>query len=120
MEKIMVQLLLCCLCMSSCSDIGGDRPALPPDQDATETPDTPQDHTELISKTVSVPPIYGQEAERRGMHCTVREIRSIASSRRVLMLCVKRVWRWKSTNMKVCRTVSDIPMRSGWPALTAG
>lgn len=67
MEKIMVQLLLCCLCMSSCSDIGGDRPALPPDQDATETPDTPQGHTELISKTVSVPPIYGQEAERRGM-----------------------------------------------------
>ena len=77
MEKIMVQLLLCCLCMSSCSDIGGDRPALPPDQDATETPDTPQDHTELISKTVSVPPIYGQEAERRV--CTVRYERSVLS-----------------------------------------
>ena len=61
-----MQLLLCCLCMSSCSDIEGDRPVLPPDQDGTEKPDTSQDYTELISKTASVPVIYGQEAEHRG------------------------------------------------------
>lgn len=73
----MVQLLLCCLCMSSCSNIGGDRPALPPDQDATETPDTPQDHTELIGKAASVPPIYGQEAE--DVVCTVRYERPVLS-----------------------------------------
>lgn len=40
MTKIMMQLLLCCLCMSSCSDIKGDRPVLPPDQDGSEKPDT--------------------------------------------------------------------------------
>ena len=62
----MMQLLLCCLCMSSCSDIEEDRPVLPPDQDGTEKPDTSQDYTELISKTASVPVIYGQEAEHRG------------------------------------------------------
>lgn len=61
-----MQLLLCCLCMSSCSDIEGDRPVLPPDQDGTEKPDTSQDYTELISKTAAVPVIYGQEAEHRG------------------------------------------------------
>lgn len=66
MKKIMMQLLLCCLCMSSCSDIEEDRPVLPPDQDGTEKPDTSQDYTELISKTASVPVIYGQEAEHRG------------------------------------------------------
>ena len=69
MKKMMLQtILLCCLCMASCSDIEENRPLLPPDteQEDPETPDRPQDYTELISKTNPVPAVYEQEAEQRG------------------------------------------------------
>ena len=54
--------------MASCSDIEENRPLLPPDteQEDPETPDRPQDYTELISKTNPVPAVYEQEAEQRG------------------------------------------------------
>lgn len=69
MKKMMLQtILLCCLCMASCSDIEENRPVLPPDQEQEEpeTPDRPQDYTKLISKTNPVPAVYEQEAEQRG------------------------------------------------------
>ena len=37
MKKMMLQtILLCCLCMASCSDIEENRPVLPPDQEQKE------------------------------------------------------------------------------------
>ena len=69
MKKIMLQtILLCCLCLASCSDSEENRPVLPPDQEQEEpeTPDRPHDYTELISKTSPVPAVYEQEAEQRG------------------------------------------------------
>ena len=68
MKKMMLYTLLCCLCLTSCSDIEENRPLLPPDQEQEkpETPDRPQDYTELISKTAPVPAAYEQEAELRG------------------------------------------------------
>ena len=68
MKKMMLYTLLCCLCLTSCSDIEENRPLLPPDQEQEkpETPDRPQEYTELISKTNPVPAIYEQEAEQRG------------------------------------------------------
>mgnify|MGYP001097549857 FL=1 len=69
MKKMMLQtILLCCLCMASCSDIEENRPVLPPgqEQEEPETPDRPQDYTKLISKTNPVPAVYEQEAQQRG------------------------------------------------------
>lgn len=67
MNKIMLQtILLCCLCMASCSDTEDNRPALPSDQEQEEGTDRPQDYTALMNKTQSVPAIYEQEAEHRG------------------------------------------------------
>lgn len=60
MKKIMLQtILLCCLCLASCSDSEENRPVLPPDQEQEEpeTPDRPHDYTELISKTSPVPAV---------------------------------------------------------------
>ena len=61
-------ILLCCLCLASCSDSEENRPVLPPDQEQEEpeSPDRPHDYTELISKTSPVPAVYEQEAEQRG------------------------------------------------------
>lgn len=69
MKKMMLQtILLCCLCMASCSDIEENRPVLPPgqEQEEPETPDRPQDYTKLINKTNPVPAVYEQEAQQRG------------------------------------------------------
>lgn len=69
MKKIMLQtILLCCLCLASCSDSEENRPVLPPDQEQEEpeTPDRPHDYTGLMNKTNSVPVNYEQEAEQRG------------------------------------------------------
>lgn len=69
MKKMMLQtILLCCLCMASCSDIEENRSVLPSDQEQEdpETPDRTQDYTELISKTSPVPAVYEQEAQQRG------------------------------------------------------
>ena len=69
MKKMMLQtILLCCLCMASCSDIEENRPVLPPgqEQEEPETPDRPQDNTMLINKTNPVPAVYEQEAQQRG------------------------------------------------------
>ena len=40
MKKMMLYTLLCCLCLTSCSDIEENRPLLPPDQEQ-EKPETP-------------------------------------------------------------------------------
>lgn len=69
MKKMMLQtILLCCLCMASCSDIEENRSVLPPgqEQEEPETPDRPQDYTKLINKTNPVPAVYEQEAQQRG------------------------------------------------------
>lgn len=68
MKKMILYTLLCCLCLTSCSDIEENRPLLPPDQEQEEpvTPDRPQDYAGLINKTYPVPASYGQEAEHRG------------------------------------------------------
>lgn len=69
MKKMMLQpILLCCLCMASCSGIEENRPVLPPDQEKEEpeTSDRPQDYTKLINKTNPVPAVYEQEAQQRG------------------------------------------------------
>lgn len=68
MKKMMLYTLLCCLCLTSCSDSERNEPILPPDQEQEEpvTPDRPQDYAGLINKTYPVPTSYGQEAEYRG------------------------------------------------------
>ena len=69
MKEMMLQtILLCCLCLASCSDSEENRPVLPPDQEQEEpeTPDRPHDYTGLMNKTNSVPANYEQEAEQRG------------------------------------------------------
>ena len=69
MKKMMLQtILLCCLCLASCSDSEENRPALPPDQEQEEpeTPDRAHNYTGLMNKTYSVPVNYEQEAEQRG------------------------------------------------------
>lgn len=69
MKEMMLQtILLCCLCLVSCSDSEENRPVLPPDQEQEEpeTPDRPHDYTGLMNKTNSVPANYEQEAEQRG------------------------------------------------------
>lgn len=66
MNRMMLHtILLCCLCMVSCSDSEGNEPILPPDQEQEEpdTPDRPQDYTGLMNKTNPVPAVYEQEAE---------------------------------------------------------
>ena len=59
-------ILLCCLCLTSCSGIEENKPALPSDQEQEESPDRPQDYTGLMNKTRPVPTVYEQEAEHRG------------------------------------------------------
>lgn len=61
-------ILLCCLCMASCSDIEENRLVLPPDLEQEEpvTPDRPQDYAGLVNKTNPAPASYEQEAEHRG------------------------------------------------------
>ena len=54
--------------MVSCSDDEENKPTLPPEQgqEEPETPDRPQDYTELINNTAPVPASYEAEAAHRG------------------------------------------------------
>lgn len=65
MKKMMLHtILLCCLCLTSCSDSEENRPVLPPDQEQEEpeTPDRLHDYTGLMNKTNSVLASNEQEA----------------------------------------------------------
>lgn len=67
-RMILHTILLCCLCMASCSDNEENKPVLPPDQELEEpeTPDKLQNYPGLMNKTNPVPAVYEQEAEQRG------------------------------------------------------
>lgn len=60
--KMMLKIILFCLCMVACNDKDNEYSVIPPEQES----DVPQNYTELMNKTVNVPTIYEQEAEYRG------------------------------------------------------
>ena len=67
MYKMMLHtIVLCCLCLTSCSGMEENKPALPSDQEQEETPDRPRDYTGLMNKTRPVPTVYEQGAGHRG------------------------------------------------------
>ena len=52
-RMILHTILLCCMCMASCSDNEENRPVLPPDQEheEPETPDKPQNNSPLTTSS---------------------------------------------------------------------
>lgn len=52
--KMMLKIILFCLCMVACNDKDNEYSVIPPEQES----DVPQNYTELMNKTVNVPTIY--------------------------------------------------------------